>query len=113
MEGLREYRLLPVPMRLDDPRWHRSWRQKPCLVYHISESQARSAAARFFTVEGAGVFAGFPWDDPTLVMCEAAKSLPRLRAAAPCSAQPVAERWRERKVDEHLSLAFSQGLARD
>ena len=42
MEGLRAYRLLPVPMRLDDPRWRRSWRQKPCLVYHVSEGRVSS-----------------------------------------------------------------------
>lgn len=82
MEGLRAYRLLPVPMRLDDPRWRRSWRQKPCLVYHVSEGRARSAAARFFAVEGVGVFTGFPWDDPALVICEAREIAAEMRAAA-------------------------------
>ena len=52
MEGWREYRLVPVPMCLDDPRLNRSWRQKPCLVFHSSESEARVVAARFFAVEG-------------------------------------------------------------
>ena len=71
MEGLRAYRLLPVPMRLDDPRWRCSWRQKPCLVYHVSEGRARGAAARFFAVGGWVCSRVFPWNDPALVMCEA------------------------------------------
>jgi hypothetical protein len=82
MEGLRAYRLLQVPMRLDDPRWRRSWRQKPCLVYHVSEGRARGAAARVIAVEGVGVFTGFPWDDPALVMCEARQIAAEMRATA-------------------------------
>jgi hypothetical protein len=36
-------------MLLDDPRWHKSWRQKPCLVFEVSEARARAAASEFFS----------------------------------------------------------------
>jgi hypothetical protein len=60
-------------MHLDDPRWRKSWRQKPCLVFEVSEARARAAASEFFsTLDGSlhGSVAGYPWEDPRLVACE-------------------------------------------
>jgi Protein of unknown function (DUF3124) len=70
-DEVRMFRLIPVPMHLDDPRWRKSWRQKPCLVFHLTEEQARETAAQFFkaTLIGSGARAGFPWNDPELVVC--------------------------------------------
>ena len=82
MMNLQEYWLLPLPMHLDDPRWRASWRRKPCLVYHVSEGQARGAAARFFATRPQDGFVGFPWDDAALVHCEAREITAEARAAA-------------------------------
>ncbi|MBJ6126022.1 hypothetical protein JAO75_11460 [Microvirga sp. BT325] len=60
-------------MRRDDPRWQRSWWQKPCLVFEVSEERARSVAYHYFsTLEGGlpAALCGHPWDDPDLVICE-------------------------------------------
>jgi hypothetical protein len=60
-------------MRRDDHRWQRSWWHKPCLVFEVSEEQARAVAAHHFsTLEGrlAAAVGGHPWDDPSLVACE-------------------------------------------
>jgi hypothetical protein len=70
------FRLLPVPMHLDDPRWHRSWWRKPCQVVHASEQQARAAAALYFATADGQIIASSPWDDPELVHCEASTSAP-------------------------------------
>lgn len=81
MTDLREYRLLPVPTPLDDPRWWACWRRKP-LVYDVSEDQARGSAARFFAARPRCGFVGFPWDDPALVVCLAREIPAEARAGA-------------------------------
>jgi hypothetical protein len=72
MDRVRVFRLIPVPMYLDDPRWRRSWRRKPCLLFHFSEELARDAAARFFSVTPASfpTLGGEPWTDPKLAACD-------------------------------------------
>lgn len=65
------FRLLPVPMHLGDPRWHRSWWRKPCQVVHASEQEARAAAALHFATADGQSIASSPWDDAELVHCEA------------------------------------------
>ena len=65
------FKLIPVPMRLDDPRWRASWHLKPCTVWHTSEVLARAAAGRHFQVRAVqpGILLGDPWSDPDLVVC--------------------------------------------
>lgn len=73
MPVTRAFRLLPIPMRRDDPRWQRSWWQKPCLVFEVSEERARAMASHYFsTLEGRlpAAVGGHLWDDPGLVACE-------------------------------------------
>ena len=85
MSEIQGFRLTPVPMHLDDPRWHKSWRQKPCLVFEISEARARAAASEFFsTLDRSlhGSVAGYPWEDPHLVACEPHVSVGRSSTAA-------------------------------
>jgi len=65
----RSFRLIPVPMYLDSPRWAASWRQKPCIVVHTSEDLARATAARFFRITKSDSPARSPWSDPNLVSC--------------------------------------------
>jgi hypothetical protein len=60
-------------MRRDDPRLQRSWWQKPCLVFEVSEERARVVAAHYFSILEGGppaVLGGHPWDDPDLAICE-------------------------------------------
>ena len=66
---IRGFRLIPVPMHLDDPRWRSSWGLKPCLVIHASEDLARDAAAQFFKPSRFDAPFGSPWLDTTLVSC--------------------------------------------
>ena len=65
------FKLIPVPMRLDDPRRRASWHLKPCTVWHTSEVLARAAAGRHFQVRAVqpGILLGNPWSDPDLVVC--------------------------------------------
>ncbi len=84
MSEIQAFRLIPVPMHLDDPRWRKSWRQKPCLVFEASEARARAAASEYFsTLDGSlhGSVAGYPWEDPHLVACEPQASVGRASTA--------------------------------
>lgn len=66
------FRLIPVPMNLDDPRWRGSWLRKPCIVVAGDEDAARDAATLFFATAELGRSAGSPWSDPVLVHCGSA-----------------------------------------
>lgn len=85
MLEIQAFRLIPVPMHLDDLRWCKSWRQKPCFVFELSEARARAAASVFFsTLDQSlhGSVAGYPWDDLHLVACEPQASVGRASTAA-------------------------------
>jgi hypothetical protein len=73
MQETRAFRLLLVPMRRDDPRWQRSWWQKPYPVFEVSEERARAVASHYFSsLESRlpAALGGHPWDDPRLVACD-------------------------------------------
>ncbi len=85
MSEIQAFHLIPVPMHLDDPRLHTSWRQKPCLLFEVSEARARAAASEFFsTLDRSlhGSVADYPWEDPHLVVCEPRASVGRASTAA-------------------------------
>ncbi len=81
METIGLFRLIPVPMHLDDPRWRSSWRRKPCQVRHLTEDLAREAAAQFFKPPALDAAFGSPWLDQNLVSCSEAETTGRLTAA--------------------------------
>ncbi|HEX2136932.1 MAG TPA: DUF3124 domain-containing protein [Microvirga sp.] len=68
-DSVKVFRLVPVPMRLDDPRWRWSWWRKPCLVVHVREELARATAARIFHPSPVEAPFQSPWTDPDLVTC--------------------------------------------
>lgn len=66
------FKLLPVPMRLDGPRWRASWHLKRCTVWHISEIPARAPAGRHFQVRAVrgGILLGNPGSAQSLSLAE-------------------------------------------
>ena len=97
MPALRAFRLVPVPMRLGDSRWKNSSRQRPCLVHHFSETQARAAAAQHFSTVGRASVS-FPWNDPDLVACFDEGEVPNPSTSGVITVDPEPEKNQSSRI---------------